>query len=76
LQEKAPRDIPVMSGKHESDTPASIHDDLLRPELRKISDPASRDRELVFLSNGHYSLMLTATGAGYSSGKRKGRSSG
>ncbi|NMN71229.1 cyclic beta-1,2-glucan synthetase [Rhizobium sp. 57MFTsu3.2] len=66
LQEKAPRDIPVMSGKHESDTPASIQDDLLRPELRKIYDPASRDRELVFLSNGHYSLMLTATGAGYS----------
>ncbi|NLS05800.1 protein ndvB [Rhizobium sp. P32RR-XVIII] len=57
LQEKAPRDIPVMSGKHESDT--------LRPELRKISDPLSRDRELVFLSNGHYSMMLTATGAGY-----------
>jgi cyclic beta-1,2-glucan synthetase len=65
LQEKAPRDIPVMSGKHESDTPASIQDDLLRPELRKINDPASRDRELVFLSNGHYSMMLTATGAGY-----------
>ncbi|MDM9624461.1 glucoamylase family protein [Rhizobium sp. S152] len=65
LQEKAPRDIPVMSGKHESDTPASIQDDLLRPELRKIFDPASRDRELVFLSNGHYSMMLTATGAGY-----------
>ncbi len=54
LQEKAPRDIPVMSAKHESDTPASIQDDLLRPELRKIYDPASRDRELVFLSNGHY----------------------
>ncbi|MFP3545079.1 glucoamylase family protein [Rhizobium sp. SIMBA_035] len=65
LQEKAPRDIPVMSGKHESDTPASIQDDLLRPELRKIADPLSRDRELVFLSNGHYSMMLTATGAGY-----------
>ncbi|WP_160007599.1 glucoamylase family protein [Rhizobium sp. 18055] len=66
LQEKAPRDIPMMSGKHESDTPASIQDDLLRPEIRKIFDPAARDRELVFLSNGHYSLMLTATGAGYS----------
>ncbi|QFY61808.1 protein ndvB [Rhizobium grahamii] len=65
LQEKAPRDIPVMSGKHESDTPASIHDDLLRPELRKIYNPSERDREVVFLSNGHYSLMLTATGAGY-----------
>ncbi len=65
LQEKAPRDIPVMSGKDESDTPASIQDELMRPVIRKIADPASRDRELVFLSNGHYSLMLTATGAGY-----------
>ncbi|MRT32759.1 hypothetical protein FGX01_02560, partial [Xylella fastidiosa subsp. multiplex] len=25
-----------------------------------------RDREVVFLSNGHYSTMLTSTGAGYS----------
>ncbi|WP_337267851.1 GH36-type glycosyl hydrolase domain-containing protein [Oryzifoliimicrobium ureilyticus] len=66
LQEKAPRDIPVMSGKHESDSPASIQDDLLRPELRKISDPASQERELVLLSNGHYSTMISATGTGYS----------
>ncbi|TCL72891.1 glucoamylase family protein [Rhizobium sp. BK251] len=66
LQEKAPRDIPVMSAKHESDAPASIQDDLLRAEVRKINDPAMQDRELVFLSNGHYSTMLTATGAGYS----------
>ncbi len=65
LQEKAPRDIPVMSGKDESNTPASIQDDLMRPVIRKVDDPASRERELVFLSNGHYSLMLTATGAGY-----------
>ncbi|MBB3411770.1 cyclic beta-1,2-glucan synthetase [Rhizobium sp. BK316] len=65
LQEKAPRDIPVMSGKDESVTPAAIQDELMRPVIRKLADPASRDRELVFLSNGHYSLMLTATGAGY-----------
>src|ERR1044072_3689993 len=38
----------------------------MRTEISKISYPLSRDRELVFLSNGHYSLMLTATGAGYS----------
>jgi len=65
LQEKAPRDIPVMSGKDESVTPAAIQDELMRPVIRKLADPASRDRELVFLSNGHYSLMLTATGAGH-----------
>jgi cyclic beta-1,2-glucan synthetase len=66
LQEKAPRDIPVMAAKHETDAPANIQDDLLRAEVRKINDPAVQDRELVFLSNGHYSVMLTATGAGYS----------
>ena len=66
LQEKAPRDIPVMAAKHESDQPANIQEDMLRPEIRKIADPASQDRELAFLSNGHYSVMLTATGAGYS----------
>ncbi len=65
LQEKAPRDIPVMSGRDKSETPAAIQDDLMRPVVRKLADPASRERELVFLSNGHYSLMLTATGAGY-----------
>lgn len=34
--------------------------------MRSIADPAVRDREVVFLSNGHYSTMLTSTGAGYS----------
>jgi cyclic beta-1,2-glucan synthetase len=66
LQEKAPRDIPVMAAKHETDAPANIQEDLLRPHVRKISNPTAQERELVFLSNGHYSLMLTATGAGYS----------
>jgi len=66
LQEKAPREIPVMAAKHETDAPANIQEDLLRPQVRKINDPATEDRELAFLSNGHYSLMLTATGAGYS----------
>ncbi|MBB3594617.1 cyclic beta-1,2-glucan synthetase [Rhizobium sp. BK529] len=65
LQEKAPRDIPIMSGRDQSHTPAAIQDELMRPVIRTIADPASHDRALVFLSNGHYSVMLTATGAGY-----------
>ncbi|MCK8781404.1 protein ndvB [Rhizobium sp. NTR19] len=65
LQEKAPRDIPVMSAKHE-ETPGKGQGELLRPEIRTINNPATKDRELVLLSNGHYSLMLTATGTGYS----------
>lgn len=64
LQEKAPRDIPVMSAKHE-ETPGKGGGELLRPEIRTITSPASKDRELVLLSNGRYSIMLTATGTGY-----------
>ncbi|MBO9135556.1 protein ndvB [Rhizobium sp. B230/85] len=66
LQEKAPRDIPVMAAKHETDAPANIQEDLLKAEVRKISNPARQDREIALLSNGHYSVMLTATGSGYS----------
>ncbi|WP_421423065.1 GH36-type glycosyl hydrolase domain-containing protein [Agrobacterium rosae] len=66
LQEKAPREVPVMSAKYEPETPGKEQADLLRAEVRTINDPAVRDREVVFLSNGHYSTMLTATGAGYS----------
>lgn len=66
LQEKAPREVPVMSAKYEPETPGKEQADLLRAEVRSITDPAARDREVVFLSNGHYSTMLTSTGAGYS----------
>lgn len=66
LQEKAPRDIPVINAKREPETVGSTQADLLRPEIRIFKDPISRERETVFLSNGHYSVMLTATGAGYS----------
>ncbi|MCJ8519885.1 cyclic beta-1,2-glucan synthetase [Pseudorhizobium tarimense] len=65
LQEKAPRDVPVMSAKHE-ETPGKGQSELLRAEVRTSDNPAYRDREIALLSNGHYSVMLTATGAGYS----------
>jgi cyclic beta-1,2-glucan synthetase len=65
LQEKPPRDIPVMASKHETDAPATIQGDLMRPEVRRVDDPASREREVVLLSNGRFATMLTATGSGY-----------
>ncbi|MBD9593298.1 MULTISPECIES: cyclic beta-(1,2)-glucan synthase [Ensifer] len=65
LQEKAPRDIPIMNAKREPESVGKGQDDLLRPEVRIIENPLSQDRETVFLSNGHYSVMLTANGAGY-----------
>jgi cyclic beta-1,2-glucan synthetase len=66
LQEKAPRNIPVMAAKHETDAPATVQGDLMRPEVRRLEDPASRERELLLLSNGRFATMLTATGSGYS----------
>ena len=67
LQEKAPREVPVMNARGE-ETPGGKGggDQLLRAEFRNIADPQTKDRELVFLSNGHYNVMLTATGSGYS----------
>ena len=67
LQEKAPREIPIMNAKHEANQPAGkVGDNLLRPEVRTFDAPEAIDRQAVFLSNGHYSVMLTSTGAGYS----------
>jgi cyclic beta-1,2-glucan synthetase len=66
LQEKAPRDIPIINAKREPETVGSTQADLLRPEVRVIPDPFGKDRETAFLSNGHYSVMLTANGSGYS----------
>lgn len=66
LQEKAPRDIPIIKMKREPESLGKGQADLLRPQIRTITDPMNKDRETVFLSNGHYSVMLTATGSGYS----------
>lgn len=66
LQEKAPREIPVMSAKYEPEAPGKEQADLLRAEVRVINNPVDSYRDSVFLSNGHYSTMLTATGSGYS----------
>ncbi|WP_275786153.1 GH36-type glycosyl hydrolase domain-containing protein [Pararhizobium gei] len=66
LQEKAPRDIPIINTKKEPEALGKGQEDLLRPEVRTVNNPLIKDRETAFLSNGHYSVMLTATGSGYS----------
>ncbi len=66
LQEKAPRDIPIMNAKREPESVGGGQADLLRPEIRVVENPIAEDRSTVFLSNGHYGVMLTATGSGYS----------
>ena len=67
LQEKAPREIPILTINREpQDAKPAETQQLERPEIRSIVDPIAADRATVLLSNGHYSVMLTATGAGYS----------
>jgi len=65
LQEKAPREIPVMNAKAfnplRSDT-----DRVEQNSIRITEQPISAPRATQLLSGGAYSLMLTARGSGYS----------
>jgi cyclic beta-1,2-glucan synthetase len=66
LQEKAPRDIPISNIRTEAaergatDTPSDVTDS------RLIQDPAHALKAVNVISNGQYSVMVTAAGAGYS----------
>ncbi|WP_099867341.1 GH36-type glycosyl hydrolase domain-containing protein [Pararhizobium haloflavum] len=65
LQEKAPRDVPVITIKHDEKLSSKGPAELRRPELRIVRDPLHAERMTSLMSNGHYSTMLTATGSGY-----------
>ncbi|HET7411781.1 MAG TPA: glucoamylase family protein, partial [Pararhizobium sp.] len=66
LQEKAPREIPILTVKREPEETKPVQGEQMeRPEVRTVADPLTKDRQIVLLSNGHYSVMTTATGAGY-----------
>ncbi|TWH30752.1 MULTISPECIES: glucoamylase family protein [unclassified Aminobacter] len=66
LQEKAPRDVPEMPIR--ADTAERIKPALVdeRPDSRTIIDPINAQPAVGLLSNGHYHVMVTSTGAGYS----------
>ena len=65
LQEKAPRNVPSLSiNKHEAEL-ISGRNEALSPAHRTINDPVASERAVSLLSNGHYSLMMTATGSGH-----------
>lgn len=66
LQEKAPRDVPVLSSQQAVDPIAGRNETQL-PSHRTIDDPAASELAVSLLSNGHYSLLLTATGCGHGS---------
>jgi len=66
LQEKAPRDIPVATVRTDATEPGAVELMEAGAELRMIADPARAMRATSVMSNGRYSVMLTARGAGYS----------
>ena len=67
LQEKAPRDIPVSTSPSPK-PPSAVKVDAIEisPDTRLILNPAPALRATNVMSNGHYSVMVTATGSGYS----------
>lgn len=68
LQEKAPREIPMVHAK----TANPMRNDSGGFEdapLRVISAPLTKPRASLIMSDGEYSVMLTANGSGYSAWK-------
>ncbi len=66
LQEKAPRQVLATSIAEELPGGSVSDEPGVSGELRIIRDPASAPRATNLLSNGRYSVMLTAMGTGYS----------
>ncbi len=66
LQEKAPRDIPIAVMKPEAEERAKAEIAEVSPDTRIVLNPLRSLRATNLMSNGHYSVMLTATGSGYS----------
>jgi cyclic beta-1,2-glucan synthetase len=67
LQEKAPREIPADTVRTEAEERSSKDDtEAQSSDTRVILDPLLALRSTNLLSNGRYSVMVTATGSGYS----------
>ncbi|GHC75015.1 GH36-type glycosyl hydrolase domain-containing protein [Limoniibacter endophyticus] len=66
LQEKAPRNIPVAVVRADTAEPVKQADIEATPDMRITRDPDRSLRSTVIMSNGRYSLMLSATGTGFS----------
>ena len=66
LQEKAPRDIPIAMIKPEAAERVKAEVAEVSPDTRVVLNPLRSLRATNVMSNGHYSVMVTATGSGYS----------
>ena len=66
LQERTPRDVAVAHPRAEEvKTAAAVHD-LELPAVRRLRSPHDATPQAHLLSNGRYTVMLTAAGSGYS----------
>lgn len=66
LQERAPRDIPTATVRTEADERSKDETETESPDMRIVLDPLKALRSTSVMSNGRYSVMVTATGSGYS----------
>jgi cyclic beta-1,2-glucan synthetase len=66
LQEKAPRQIPAAAVKTEAGERGKVEPVVEAAETRLIVQPGTQPRATSLMSNGHYSVMVTANGSGYS----------
>ncbi|EJN00588.1 glucoamylase family protein [Phyllobacterium sp. YR531] len=66
LQEKAPREIPVLQAKADNPMRKAVESSEEPASIRYIPNPMTAPRATQMMSNGHYSVMVTANGGGYS----------
>src|ERR1700678_188567 len=66
LQERTPRDVLVARPRAEEVSAASKVRELVPPLVRRFSTPHDAIPRTQLLSNGRYSVMLTAAGSGSS----------
>jgi cyclic beta-1,2-glucan synthetase len=66
LQERTPRDVAVAHPRAEEVKTAATVRELDLPAVRRIRSPHDATPQAHLLSNGRYTVMLTAAGSGYS----------
>ncbi len=66
LQERMPRDVLVARPRAEEVSAAAQVRELIPPVVRRFTTPSEATPRTQLLSNGRYSVMLTAAGSGYS----------
>jgi cyclic beta-1,2-glucan synthetase len=66
LQERTPRDVSVAHPRAEEVGTAARFADPQVPQVRRIRSPHDSAPQTHLLSNGRYSVMITAAGSGYS----------